>query len=250
MIRDGLIKGLDHDPNFTWRGESVTRIENLSDIVFALALGMLISTGFPITSFSDLEKFLASIIPVSAGFAIMIFLWHQHFTFFRRYGVADQKIIFLNAVLLFVILYIAYPLRFAFESFYLFIVSSITGDYSEMTEKGLDSFDTSGVILCFFGIGYALVHLIYALMHQHVVKKREPLNLSETELQITKQSIFVNWLMVALSVVMSAVAFFSPLNGLAGFILSLSGFVHWIGGKRYKITDANTKTLSATSEPP
>jgi len=235
MIRGEIIKGLDHDPNFQWRGENVTRIENLSDIVFALAFGMLISTGFPISKFSELEMFLASIIPVSAGFAIMVFLWHQHFTFFRRYGVADQKIIFLNAVLLFVILYLAYPLRFAFESFYLFITSSITGNYVVMAEKGLDSFDTSGVILGFFGIGYALVHMIYALMHQHVIKKQDKLALTPVEIIITKRSIFTNWFMVLLSALMAGIAYFSPLNGMAGFILGVSSLVYWAAKAKYKI---------------
>ena len=234
MIRDKIIQGLDHDPDFQWRGKNVTRIENLSDIVFALAFGMLVSTGFPISNFSDLELFLASTIPVSAGFAIMVFLWHQHFTFFRRYGVADQKIIFLNAVLLFVILYLAYPLRFSFESFYLFVVSSITGDYSVMAEKGLDSFDTSGVILGFFGVGYALVHLIYALMHHHVIKKKDKLALSPVEIIITKRSIFTNWFLVLLSSVMAAIAYFSPLNGMAGFILGFSGLAYWASKVKYK----------------
>ena len=47
MIRRALKTHLDQDPYFQWRGDSVTRIENLSDIVFALALGMLVSSSSP-----------------------------------------------------------------------------------------------------------------------------------------------------------------------------------------------------------
>ncbi len=43
MLRKAIGKQLDHDPNFRWRGKAVTRIENLSDIAFAVALGMIIS---------------------------------------------------------------------------------------------------------------------------------------------------------------------------------------------------------------
>ena len=61
MLRGELIKsdglGLDNDPNFRWRGQAVTRIENLSDIVFALALGMLITTADPLRTFDDLQLF-------------------------------------------------------------------------------------------------------------------------------------------------------------------------------------------------
>ena len=123
MIRGSISKGLDHDPNFRWRGEAVTRIENLSDIVFALAFGMLITAASPPQTMSDLSGFLFSIIPVTAAFAVLIGIWNHHFTFFRRYGVADKRIIFLNSILLFVVLYLAYPLRFAFDSLF----AAITG---------------------------------------------------------------------------------------------------------------------------
>ena len=53
-MRTELAKHLDHDPHFEWRGQSVTRLENLSDIVFALALGMLLLTGAPPATFDEL----------------------------------------------------------------------------------------------------------------------------------------------------------------------------------------------------
>lgn len=214
----------------------MTRIENLSDIVFALALGMIISTGYPISTFPEMKRFLSSIIPVAAAFAILLQLWNQHFTFFRRYGVADKKIIFLNAMLIFAILYIAYPLRFAFDSFFEFIVSSVTGDYARMQEKGINSFSSSGVILAFFGVGYAFVHAIYALMHQHVLKKHDLINLTETEQQMTRQSIFSNWFVVALAGLMSALAYFTAMNGMAGFVLAFSGLGYWWSEKRYPLS--------------
>lgn len=234
------MKGLDHDPDFRWRGQDVTRIENLSDIVFALALGMIISTGYPISTFVEMKNFLSSIIPVAAAFAILLQLWNQHFTFFRRYGVADKKIIFLNALLIFAILYIAYPLRFAFDSFYEFISSSITGDYSRMREKGINSFSSSGTILAFFGVGYAFVHVIYALMHQHVLKKHALLELSHSELQMTRQSVFSNWFIVFLASLMSGLANFTNLNGMAGFILALSGVGYWWALKKYPVSRDET----------
>ena len=95
MLRGEIAKGLDHDPNFRWRGESVTRIENLSDIVFALALGMIISAAVVPQSYDELKLYLISIIPATLAFSTLIGIWHTHFTFFRRYGVADKRIIFL-----------------------------------------------------------------------------------------------------------------------------------------------------------
>ena len=92
-MRDTVAKHLDHDPDFEWRGQTVTRIENLSDIVFALALGMLLLTGTPPQTFAQLIQFLISIIPVAAGFFILFTIWNAHFVFFRRYGLADNQIV-------------------------------------------------------------------------------------------------------------------------------------------------------------
>ena len=84
-MRETIARHLDHDPHFEWRGQSVSRIENLSDIVFALALGMLLLTGAPPQTFSELVHFLISIIPVTASFVILVLIWNAHFVFFRRY---------------------------------------------------------------------------------------------------------------------------------------------------------------------
>lgn len=230
------IKGLDHDPYFHWRGEAVTRIENLSDIVFALALGMLISAASPPQTFGDLREFLFSIIPVTAAFSVLVGIWNNHFTFFRRYGVADRTIIVLNAILLFVVLYLAYPLRFAFDSFFGFIIG-LTGDYSRLAEMELD-FEDSGVILGYFGAGFAVIHLLFALMYRHVVSRRDLLKLTPAEMIITRRSIFVHCCNILIASGMGVIAYLSPLNGLAGCIMFLTGFFPMIASWRYKLPPA------------
>jgi len=233
MLRGEIAKGLDHDPNFRWRGESVTRIENLSDIVFALALGMIISAAVIPQSYDDLKAYLFSIIPATAAFTLLVGIWHTHFTFFRRYGVADKKIIVLNAVLLFVVLYLAYPLRFAFEALFAFIML-LSGDVSRAEVLQLD-YGRSGNILGFFGFGFMVVHVVYFLMHRHVLRKSQRLELTQTELQITRQSIFYHCGVASLAIVMGSLAYFTPLNGFAGFILTLTGVIGVLGRKKYPV---------------
>lgn len=127
-MRSEIAKHLDHDPHFEWRGQNVTRIENLSDIVFALALGMLLLTGAPPQTFSELVHFLISIIPVTASFVILVMIWNAHFVFFRRYALADNTIVLINSGLLLMVLFTAYPLRFIFDSFFWYMVGVFTGD--------------------------------------------------------------------------------------------------------------------------
>lgn len=233
MLRGEIAKGLDHDPNFRWRGESVTRIENLSDIVFALALGMIISAAVVPQSYNELKLYLVSIIPATLAFATLVGIWHTHFTFFRRYGVADKKIIFLNAILLFVVLYLAYPLRFAFDALFAYVMM-VSGDLSFVNKMRLD-FSGSGNILGFFGLGFMVVHLIYVLMHRHVLNKRELLSLTDTEIQITKLSIFYHTGVAILAITMGGLAYFTRLNGFAATILALTGLVSFWGHKKYAV---------------
>jgi len=235
MLRGELTKGLDHDPNFRWRGQTVTRIENLSDIVFALALGMIISSANIPKSYDDLSYYLFWIIPATAAFAVLLGIWHTHFTFFRRYGVADKTIIFLNAILLFVVLYLAYPLRFAFDAFFAFIVG-MTGNYEPIQTMRL-SLERSGNILGFFGIGFAVVHMIYFFMHRHIIKKRDLLSLTETEIAITYRSRFYHAGTALLSIVTGLLAYYTALNGFAGLLLFLTTFIAIIGKRKYPITD-------------
>lgn len=234
MLRGEIAKGLDHDPNFRWRGEAVTRIENLSDIVFALALGMIISAAVIPQSYDDLRGYLVSIIPATVAFAVLIGIWHAHFTFFRRYGVADKKIIFLNAILLFVVLYLAYPLRFAFEGFFAFVLA-LNGDMSRVEMMEL-SYSRAGNILGFFGLGFMVVHLIYLFMHRHVLSKRDLLGLSKTEVLITKRSIFYHGGVSLLAIAVGGLAYFTALNGFAGFILAFTGLVSFWGRKKYPVS--------------
>ncbi len=233
MIRSNISKGLDHDPNFRWRGEAVTRIENLSDIVFAIAFGMLISAASPPQTMTDLSRFLFSIIPVTAAFAVLIGIWNHHFTFFRRYGVADKPIIFFNAILLFVVLYLAYPLRFAFDSLFAMILG-VSGNMSQINRMEL-TFSDSGIIIAYFGVGFAIVHALYALMYRHVIKKRELLSLSDYEFTITKRSVLTHWGTVIIALFAAAMAYFTPLNGLAGFIIGFDRLIYMFRNKIYKL---------------
>lgn len=233
MLREAIGKQLDHDLNFRWRGEAVTRIENLSDIAFALALGMLISGVDAPQSFDDLIRFLIYIIPAALGFAILLQIWTAHYTFFRRYGVADRRIIVYNAVLIFLVLYMAYPLRFVFDSLFSWIMGAALNDYSRGMEIGVMNFETSGKILAVFGVIYGAVFLNLALMYQYILSKADLLDLNAYELSLTRRAYFYWKSAALLGFFVASIAYFTPLNGFAGFILCSTGVVAVVSRKRY-----------------
>lgn len=225
MIRDTIKTHYDHDPDFHWRGENVTRIENLSDIVFALAFGMLVSASTPPTNHSELLSHLWQIVPVVAGFSILVLIWNSHFVFFRRYAIADQWVIFLNACLLLVVLFIAYPLRFIFDGLFGYLLGAVGGDWSRMQETGMGYLE-SGQVVGIFAVGYAFVFLLIALMYGHALRKSEALELTPKEIVITKRSVWQYWASLMISLAVGLLAFFSPMGPVAACFMSL----FWLAG--------------------
>ena len=234
MIRGELANSLDHDPDFRWRGESVTRVENLSDIVFALALGMIIFPASIPESYDELIRYLMTIIPATASFAVLVSIWHDHFTFFRRYGLADRRIMFLNVVLLFVVLFIAFPLRFVFDSLFAFFMMAVNGNFELAERIGMD-FERSGQILALFGLGFMIVHLLFLMMHRHVLKKQTLLDLAASETVMTQRSTFFHLWTALLSALTAALAYFTFLNGFAGFILCATWILDPLAKRRYRL---------------
>ncbi len=236
-MRTALAKHLDHDPHFEWRGQNVTRLENLSDIVFALALGMLLLTDAPPSTYSELIEFLINIVPVGAAFAILFMMWNAHFTFFRRYGLADTKIIFLNSLLLLLVLFVAYPLRFIFDSLFGYVIYQFTADATRLIETDMDITNSArGVAI--FNTGYAMIICLTSLMYQHALSKAEMLGLSENEQQLTRRTMwmFRGEMTIAATTVILALA--TPLGPFAGGLLILNwpNAIFW--GRRFRLADA------------
>lgn len=221
-MRAELAKHLDHDPHFEWRGQNVSRIENLSDIVFALALGMLLLVGAPPRTFSELIQFLISIVPVTASFAILFVIWNAHFVFFRRYALADNRIILINSVLLLMVLFTAYPLRFIFDSLFWYIFSSITGDWTRLITTEM-TFENSGRSVAIYGVGIAMIYTLLSFMYAHAIRKADLLGLSDKEIQLTRQSVYDFRGQVVIAIALALTAWLTPVGPFAGGIL----FLNW-----------------------
>ncbi|MEM6747660.1 MAG: TMEM175 family protein [Pseudomonadota bacterium] len=228
MFRDGLTAQLDHDPKFRWRGQEVTRVENLADIVFALSLGMLVSSAEVPKSFDEIQAFLIGIVPVTAGFVAWVSVWQAHFTFFRRYALADRTVVLLNAVLLLLVLFVAYPLRFVFDSLFAWVVRAFTGDVALFAELGLANVEPgrSGIIMGYFATGYALIATILAILYIHALTHSNRLELNRDERSLTKRSIAKHMTTTLVASLVACLATYTPLSAFAGFVLFTSNAIN------------------------
>ncbi|MEM7767358.1 MAG: TMEM175 family protein [Pseudomonadota bacterium] len=240
MLRETVSSQIDHEPDFTWRGEDVTRIENLSDIVFALALGMLVSASSAPVTFSDLEAFLISIVPISGAFLMLVSIWTTHFTFFRRYGLTDNTVIWLNGTLLFLVLYVAYPLRFAADSFFAYVLAM--SGFPERIDAMEVGYAEAGIIMGYFAAGYAIIQLIYAAMHAHALRVKDRLALSQTEIVLTRRSVAMMLCRFILGVLVAILAANTVLSGFAGFLIWLALPLDVIVNRVLKVPAAQAET--------
>lgn len=229
MIREQVAQSRGHDPEFRWRTTEVLRIENLSDIVFALAMGILVSASSSIRTFSDLTGYLISIVPIAAGFAMLVTIWNDHFLFFRRYALADGRIIFLNTILLLLILYIAYPLRFVFDSLFGFVLF-LMGDETRLAGMQVE-YKQSGQILALFSGGFGLVYLVIAGMYAHALKMAAEIRLSAREIVLTRRMMYYHIAKIAIAAATVVAALFAGLNGFAGFFYFFIGPGIWVVDK-------------------
>jgi uncharacterized membrane protein len=99
----------------SWRGRDISRLEGFSDAVFAFALTLLVVSLEVPKSFDELMATMNGFFAFACCFAIVIWIWHEHNVFFRRFGLQDHFTVFLNSVLLFVVLFYVYPLKFLFS---------------------------------------------------------------------------------------------------------------------------------------
>src|SRR5262249_29730399 len=140
-------------------------------------------------------------------FALLFSIWYQQYVFFRRYGIEDLYVIVLNAVLIFVVLFYVYPLKFLFTG----LVDQLLGfPPGHGGIQPLASADQLKTVMLVFSAGYVAVFVLFALLYGHAWRKREELELNEIERLHTRESIWN----ALLQILVGAVSF--ALAGLGG----------------------------------
>jgi uncharacterized membrane protein len=218
---------------FRKRAHEVSRIEAFSDVVFGFALTLIVVSLEVPRTYEELAHEMRGFIGFAICFAILTWVWHEHYTFFRRYGLQDGLTLVLNAVLLFVVLFYVYPLKFMFE----LVTGRITGVGAENAQQ----------LFTIYGLGFAGIFLVFALMHVHAYRKREQLQLNAIEVHDTKGAIVMYAGNVAISLLSMAIAHLVERKyvGLAGWTYFLLGPIaaiigYWRGSQRARIQETMT----------
>jgi hypothetical protein len=235
MIREKLIdKGIGDPTKFRWRSHEISRIEGLSDAVFAFAVTLLVVSLEVPRTFAELMEVMHGFGAFAICFALLIIVWFNQYKFFRRYGLQDTMTVLLNVVLLFVVLFYVYPLKFVFT----FLISTITGHGAEVRLPNgtmgtmVENVEQVRTLMLIFGAGYLAVFAVFALLYWHAYRRREVLALNELEVFDTRADIRESLLNVGIATVSIAIAALGGGRraGLAGMTYMLTPVVLTVHG--------------------
>lgn len=213
-------RGLLPEKYFRWRSGEITRLEAFCDVVFGFALTLLVVSLEVPHNYAELMAAMRGFAPFAVCFAQLVMIWRAHYIFSRRYGLEDGYTVFLNVVLLFVVLFYVYPLKFVFTMLFLEIIGSVP-------ETALNAAQAS-VVMRIYAVGFAAVFILFLLMYVHAYRLRRVLELSAAETLETRTAAQQNVLMVLIAAASFVVAFRSP--GWSGWVYVLIGPILTVHG--------------------
>ncbi len=203
-----------------WRAGEITRLEAFCDVVFGFAITLLVVSLEVPRNFGELMNVIRGFLPFAACFAQFVWIWITHYRFSRRYGLEDAYTVFLNVLLLFLVLFYVYPLKFLF--------SHLLGELVGMESIGSLSWQDASVLMRVYALGFAAVFALFALMYLHAYRLRTKLDLNPVESLVTRASLQANIALMLFGLLSFVIAFWQP--GLAGFLYMGIGFFFWIHG--------------------
>jgi uncharacterized membrane protein len=160
---------------FRMRGREVTRLESFADAIFAFALTLLIVSLEVPKSFADLINTMRGFPAFAVCFLMLATIWNTHYKFSRRYGLDDPTTRFLTCVLLFIVLFYIYPLKFLFTLGINDMIFGASDTASRITHGELST------LYSIYSFGFAGIYLAFTLLYMHAWRLREALDLSELE---------------------------------------------------------------------
>ena len=184
---------------FRERGGEVTRLESFSDAVFGFALTLLVVSLDVPKTFDDLLATMRGFPAFALCFLFLALIWNGHYRFCRRYGLHDGTARFLTCVMLFLVLFYVYPLKFLFNF-------SITGLFGGLAPSASMSRSQFSMLLVIYGLGFAAVYLSQTLLYLHAYRLRDELELTELEKFDTRYQIFRLFTLVGFGLIAALLA--------------------------------------------
>lgn len=198
----------------------VARIEAFSDAVFGFALTLLVVSLEVPRTYADMMASVRALPAFAASFAILLTIWQEHHAFFRRYGVHEGPTIWINGLLLFVVLFYVYPLKF--------LMTMLIGPEGLLIggrPEGVQAHQIPSLMVM-YGAGFVSVFLLMAALHWRALVCLRGDPGSGVDLRTLRTHLGACFIYVVVGTVSVMLAGFGPWAwsaGVAGFTYALIG---------------------------
>ena len=233
-MRSQLVRRrIGEEPGFRWRGGEPSRLEGLADAVFGFAITLLVVSLEVPRTFDELAAVFRGFPAFAACFALLLYLWYSHYLFFLRYALADRGTIALNAVLLFLVVFYIYPLKFLFSLLIDALMAAFgwTGGVPRETAlreiQGRILFEDMQDLMVIYGAGFLAVSLVFTALYARALARRGELELDPTETHMTREHVHAHGMQAAIAVLSITLALLGH-PALSGWSYGLIGPVRGV----------------------
>ncbi len=213
--QDLLPRSLREERHFRWRGGAVSRLEALSDAVFAFSLTLLVvALEVPKTS-EQLVAVFWQFPAFALCFTFLLWVWYEHYIYHRRFGIEDAVTVLLNGLLLFFVVFYVYPLKFLAGAL-------ITGS---LLDQGGSNLGAGGkAVMLLYSGGFVGIFAVFSLLYLRAWRFRDALKLNEAERIATRGALTGH--LISVTIGLSSIASIMLLPQLSAF----SGLIYFAMG--------------------
>lgn len=200
MARNEINRNRQHDSRINYRGAIASRLENLTDAVFGIAITLLIFNLSNPNSFRDLLTFTKTLPAFLLSISFIIMVWYEHLRFSEVYSLNDLQLTVLNTVFITLVIFYVYPLRFMT----LFLTNFFFRTDISVSIQG----QQVPYLMIYYGfVAFALYFVLY-LFYRRAYKLKEDLELNEFEnffTQSQKKRLIIMFIVPVISIALTLI---------------------------------------------
>ncbi len=210
ILRESPMKNSsDFEEGFRLRGREITRLESFADAVFGFALTLLVVSLDVPKTYADLVTTMRGFPAFALCFLFLALIWNGHYKYCRRYGLDDGTARFITCVMLFLVLFFVYPLKFLFN----FSITSLLVEGS--ARASLMNGAQFSNLLTIYGLGFSAVYFAMSLLYLHAYRLRDALQLTALEKFDTRYQLFRLAMLILIGLIAALLARISSVRNLS-----------------------------------
>lgn len=205
------------------QGSGTARIEGFSDAVFGFAVTLLVVSLEVPRTFDDMRVAMRMLPAFAGSFALLLLVWQEHRAFFKRCGMDDGVLLWLNGALLFVVLAYVYPLKFLMN-----LLLGPDGVFLGRLPQGVSDADIP-TLMVMYGLGFVLLFAVLAAMHARAWTWHRRAGAAPAllrEIRVHQGAALVYVAIGLVSVLTAALGRGRIAMGISGGVYALTGFAH------------------------